>query len=102
MSRYPSQEEYIFYICSYSSCQGNQLFRFFLPVVAVFTSESYVYFLINGYCYSFINPMNYHGPDLKKQHILFSPLMAILVALVTVFILGEFSEKDIFVHTGFI
>jgi len=35
--------------------------------------------------------MNYHDPGVKKQHILSSPLMAILVALVTVFIFREFS-----------
>jgi len=42
--------------------------------------------------------MNYHGLGVKKQCISSSQLLAILVALVTIFILGEFSEKHIFVH----
>jgi len=40
--------------------------------------------------------MNYHGPGVIKQHISSSPLLAILVVLVTVFIFREFSEKTLF------
>jgi len=65
----------------------------FLTFLAFLISESFVYFLSNGYCYKSINPMNYHGPDVHKQHILSSPLLAILVALVTVFILRDFSKN---------
>jgi len=71
---------------------------FFSPFLAVLTSESFVYFLNNGHSYSFINPMNDHGPGVKKQDILFSPLLAILVAMVTIFLFREFHEKHIIVY----
>jgi len=45
----------------------------------------------------FINPMNYHGPGVQKQHILSSLLLAILIALVTICIFREFIEKHILV-----
>jgi len=71
---------------------------FVSPFLAVLTSESFVYFLNNGHSYNFINPMNYHGPGVKKQDILFCPLLAILVAMGTVFLFREFQEKHIIVH----
>jgi len=39
-----------------------------------------------GYCYNYVNPMNYHGPSVIKQYISSSPLLGLLVALVTIFI----------------
>jgi len=66
--------------------------------LAVLISESIVYFLHDGYYYSFINPMNYHGPGLKKWRISSTPLFVILVALVTIFLFREFSEKLSFVY----
>jgi len=98
MLRYPSDSEYDFYISFFFSCHGNQLYRFYFSFWPVLREESFVYFLNNDYCYNVINPMIYHGPGVQKQHILPCPLLAILVALVTIFIFREFHEKHIFVH----